>query len=108
MRLVNSGLPAEGVSVRVTVPQGAEYVAGSAHTSQGTVSGEGPLEFAIGAVPADGSVELRYSVRLLPDIDLPGMVRSDVTIAWSTGQVFRTITAYAGASSALYLPSAAR
>ena len=108
VRLVNTGLGAEGVTVHATLPEAATYVAGSASTSQGNVSGAGPLDFAIGALPKGGSVEIRYSVKLMAGIDLPRLMNSDVTIAWSAGQIFRRVSAFAGAKEPLFLPAVVR
>ena len=108
VRLVNTGLGAEGVTVHATLPEASTYVAGSASTSQGSVSGAGPLDFAIGALPKGGSAEIRYSVKLMAGIDMPRLMSSDVTVAWSAGQIFRRISAFAGAKEPLFLPAVVR
>lgn len=108
LRLVNSGLGAEAVRVRIVMDEDARYVAGSAWTSQGSVSGEGPLEFVVGSVPPGGSVELRYSFGVLVGLPTPRLLRSDVNVAWNAGQLFRTISTYVGAEEPLFLPAVSR
>ena len=107
-RLANSGLGAEGVTVRATLPEAATYVPGSASTSQGSVSGAGPLDFVIGSLPKGGSVEIRYSIKLMAGIDLPRVMSSDVTVSWDAGQMFRRISAFAGAKEPVFLPAVVR
>ena len=104
MRLVNSGLRAETVTVHAALPEATNYVKDSALTSQGSVTGEGPLEFTLGAVPAGSTVEIQFSVIVSQDASLPKMLKSHMRVDWEMGRVERTAIAHAEAKP-IFLPA---
>jgi uncharacterized repeat protein (TIGR01451 family) len=107
VQLANNGPRAEQVAVRAALPAQASYVRGSAATSQGTVTGEGPLQFSVGVIEKGGRVELQFSLAVPVDAALPLALEPEIELTWSLGQLTRRIPVLAGGAP-LYLPLTAR
>ncbi len=107
MQFVNSGLRAEQVVARATLPAGVDYVAGSAAASQGSSGGSGPFTFDLGAIASGAPAEASFAFTVPAAAALPQMLQSQVVIQWSMGRLERTVTAVAGGAP-LFLPAVRR
>lgn len=107
VHLANSGVKAEQVAVRATLPPQATYVPGSARTSQGSAAGNGPVDFAIGAIESGGSVNLQFAMAVSADARLPLALSPEIVVNWSMGRLTRTVSVIAGGEP-LFLPALAR
>jgi uncharacterized repeat protein (TIGR01451 family) len=84
-RLINHGATASGVVVNMSIPNDTDYLPGSASTSQGTVSGTGPLAFTVGDVPAAGEATLSFAAVVRGDVVSPTLLTGAVNITWEGG-----------------------
>lgn len=107
MQFVNSGLRAEQVVAHATLPEGVDYVAGSAAASQGSASGSGPFTFDLGTIEAGARAEASFAFTLPPGAVLPQMLDSRVAVEWSMGRLERTVTGVAGGAP-LFMPAVRR
>ena len=107
MQFVNSGLRAEQVVAYATLPEGVDYLAGSAAASQGSVSGSGPFIFTLGTIDAGARAEASFAYTVPAGAVLPQMLDSHVAVEWSMGRLERTVTGVAGGVP-LYMPAVRR
>jgi M6 family metalloprotease-like protein/uncharacterized repeat protein (TIGR01451 family) len=89
-RLVNwGGVPAQGTAVTSTIPNDTTLVPGSATTSQGAVTGSGPLAFNVGTLAYDKPVTLTFGVTVSAQLTRATMLSGPVAIAWTGGSLAR-------------------
>lgn len=106
VQLVNNGLPANAMKVRAVLPAGAAYLPGSARTTQGTVTGSGPLDFDLGEIAGGGGAELQFAFTA-PAASIPPVLTSTIRVDWGLGWIERRPTVMVGGTP-LYLPAARR
>jgi uncharacterized repeat protein (TIGR01451 family) len=103
-RLINwGGASAPGVTVTSTILNDTALVPGSATTSQGAVTGSGPLVFNVGTMAYNQPVTLTFGVTVSTQITSPTMLSGPVSIAWTGGSLARTHTALVNGLD-VYLP----
>lgn len=102
-QLYNSAGLASNVIVNATIPNDTTYIPGSAATSQGSISGSGPLVYNVGTIGYDTPVTLTYRVVVDPQLVDPTLMSGPLIISWTGGALSRTHTALANGLPA-YLP----
>ncbi len=103
IQLINTGAPAQKMKATITIPEKTRYVAGSATTSQGTVTVDEQLVFDVGTVTAGTPVTLAYAITIDPSIISPTVIRVPTTLTWTGGRLHRDHVVIAN-GMAVHLP----
>jgi uncharacterized repeat protein (TIGR01451 family) len=105
--LLNAGGAANGTVVTVTLPNQTTYVPGSATTSQGSVSENGPLIFTLGTMEYNSPITIVFVVMVNSGVTSPTALSGQLTITWNGGSSSMHYGVVANANL-LYLPSVRR